>query len=324
VGIRGGQGRGVPTRSSATRSWTLATPAGALDVSVCARDDDRLGAVLPSLAAAAGLPSTELWSGSTRLDDDLPLTDPALVHGALLGLGRPGPRPGAAPPSSALELHVVGGPDAGTTLSLDRGRHVVGRGGEAAVGLTDPDVSRRHVLVEVGTGELTVRDLGSRNGSELDGTPLGEDPRPWPAGAPLRVGSSTLRATGPGSARAALRPGDGGRLRLRPHPRLHPPREDVEVLFPAAPVSAPPRRLAWVAVALPAVGGVALAWALDAPHFLFFALLSPVVAVGTWLSDRWSGRRTTRRARAAHAAELGEARDRLAAAVRGDERAAVG
>jgi S-DNA-T family DNA segregation ATPase FtsK/SpoIIIE len=77
-----------------------------------------------------------------------------------------------------------------------------------------------------------------------------------------------------------------------------------------------------VAVALPAVGGVALAWALDAPHFLFFALLSPVVAVGTWLSDRWAGRRTTRRARAAHAAELAEAEDRLAAALHADERAA--
>ena len=311
----------MPARSPATRCWTLATPTGALDMAVSACDDDPLGAVLPPLAAALELPYAELWSGSTRLDDDLPLTDPALAHGALLGLGRPGPRPGALG-SSALELHVVGGPDAGTVLPLDRGRHVVGRGGEATVPLTDPDVSRRHVLVEVGTGDLTVRDLGSRNGSELGGAALGGQPRPWPAGSPLRVGSSTLRTTGPGSARAALRPGDGGRLRLRPHPRLHPPREDVEVTFPAEPAPAPPRRLAWVAVALPAVGGVALAWALDAPHFLFFALLSPVVAVGTWLSDRWSGRRTTRRARAVHAAELAEARDRLAEAVRADERAA--
>ena len=311
----------MPARSPATRCWTLATPTGAFDVAVSACDDDRLGAVLPSLAEALGLPPVELWSGSTRLDDDLPLTDPALVHGALLGLGRPGPRPGALG-SSALKLHVVGGPDAGSVLSLDRGRHVVGRGGEATVRLTDPDVSRRHVLVEVGTGELTVRDLGSRNGSELDGAPLDGEPQPWPAGAPLRVGSSTLRTTGPGSARAALRPGDGGRLRLHPHPRLHPPREDVEVTLPAAPVPAPPRRLAWVAVALPAVSGVALAWVLDAPHFLFFALLSPVVAVGTWLSDRWSGRRSTRRARATHAVELAEARNRLGEALRADERAA--
>jgi S-DNA-T family DNA segregation ATPase FtsK/SpoIIIE len=308
----------VPARSPATRCWTLVTSSGALDVAISARDDERLGAVLPRLAAALRLPSAELWSGSTRLAPELPLTDPALLHGALLGLGRPGPRPGAAAGSSALELHVVGGPDAGTALPLDRGRHVVGRGSDATVRLTDPDVSRRHVLVEVGAGNLTVRDLGSSNGSWLDSAPLDGQPRPWPSAAVLRLGSSTLRTTGPGSARAAVRPGGGGRLQLRPHPRLHQPREDVEIALPVAPTPTPPRRLAWVAVALPAVGGVALAWALDSPHFLFFALLSPVVAVGTWLSDRWSGRRTTRRARAAHAAELAEAEDRLAAALRAD------
>ncbi|SET59736.1 FtsK/SpoIIIE domain-containing protein [Geodermatophilus poikilotrophus] len=313
----------MPARSPTTRCWTLVAPTGALDVAVSARDDDRLGAVLPPLAAALRLPSAELWSGSTRLDDELPLSDPALAHGALLGLGRPGPRPAAAARSSALQLHVVGGPDAGTAVPLERGRHVVGRGGEATARLTDPDVSRRHLLVEVGTGDLTVRDLGSSNGSELDGVPLDGEPRPWPAGAPIRLGSSTLRTAGPGGARATLRPGDGGRLRLDPGPRLHPPREDVEVTFPAAPAAAPSRRLAWVAVALPAVGGVVLAWVLDAPHFLFFALLSPVVAVGTWLSDRWSGRRSSRRARATHAAELTAARDRLAAALRADERAAA-
>ncbi|WP_448617683.1 FtsK/SpoIIIE domain-containing protein [Geodermatophilus sp. URMC 65] len=312
----------MPARSPATRCWTLVTSSGALDVAISACDDERLGAVLPPLVAALRLPSAELWSGSTRLAPELPLTDPALLHGALLGLGRPGPRPGAAAGSSALELHVVGGPDAGTALPLDRGRHVVGRSSDATVRLTDPDVSRRHVLVEVGAGNLTVRDLGSSNGSRLDGAPLDGQPRPWPSAALLRLGSSTLRTTGPGSARAAVRPGGGGRLQLRPHPRLHQPREDVEIALPVAPTPTPPRRLAWVAMALPAVGGVALAWALDSPHFLIFALLSPVVAVGTWLSDRWSGRRTTRRARAAHAGELAEAEDRLAAALRADERAA--
>jgi DNA segregation ATPase FtsK/SpoIIIE, S-DNA-T family len=312
----------VPARSPATRCWTLVAPGGAVDVAVTACDDDRLGAVLPPLADALGLPSAGLWSGSTQLGPDLPLTDPALLHGAVLGLGRPGPRPATAAGSSALELHVVGGPDAGTTLPLDRGRHVVGRGSDATVRLTDPDVSRRHVLVEVGAGDLTAHDLGSSNGTWLDGALLDGDPRPWPGGAPLRLGSSTLRTAGPGSARAALAPRDGGRLQLRPHPRLHRAREEVEIVLPAVPDPAPSRRLAWVAVALPAVGGAALASVLDAPHFLFLALLSPVVAVGTWLSDRWSGRRSARRARAVHAAELAEVEERLTAAVRADERAA--
>jgi S-DNA-T family DNA segregation ATPase FtsK/SpoIIIE len=58
-----------------------------------------------------------------------------------------------------------------------------------------------------------------------------------------------------------------------------------------------------------------LAWLLKTPTFLFFALLSPVVALGTWWSERWSGRRTRRRDTARHAAELVAAEHRLADAV---------
>ena len=65
-----------------------------------------------------------------------------------------------------------------------------------------------------------------------------------------------------------------------------------------------------------------MAWLLQTPTFLFFALLSPVVALGTWVSDRWSGRRSGRKDAAAHALELLEAQDRLADAVRTGIRAA--
>ncbi len=132
-----------------------------VDVEVTARDDERLGAVLPVLARTLGLPSAALWHGSARLPDELPLAFPELAHGTVLGLGRPGPRHCSDPHGRALELHVVGGPEAGTTLPLGRGRHVFGRGAGATVHLEDPDVSRRHVLVEVGSGGITVADLGS-------------------------------------------------------------------------------------------------------------------------------------------------------------------
>ena len=63
-----------------------------------------------------------------------------------------------------------------------------------------------------------------------------------------------------------------------------------------------------------------MAWLLDAPTFLFFALLSPVVALGTWLSERWSGRRSGRREAAAHAPEVAAAEARIADAVEADLR----
>jgi DNA segregation ATPase FtsK/SpoIIIE, S-DNA-T family len=310
----------------ASRCWTIVGDEGAVDVELHCPDDTGLPEVLDALGSALGVPVPGLWAGSVRLSDTVTLTDPALRHGALLGLGRPVPRalsdrPGGALELGALELHVVGGPEAGRVVPLATGRHVVGRGSEATVPLDDPDVSRRHVVVQVGGGAVTVADAGSANGSRLDDQDL-DEPRAWPAGAVLRCGASSLALAAPGAPGASLEAAPGGRLRLRPAARLGAPPPDVEVAFPRPPSPPPRRRLAWVAVALPAVGGVLMAWLLHAPTFLFFALLSPVVALGTWLSERWSGRRSGRREALTHAHDLAAAEDRVAAAVRAHVRAA--
>ncbi|WP_167761724.1 FtsK/SpoIIIE domain-containing protein [Blastococcus sp. CT_GayMR19] len=311
-----------PTAARSTRRWTVVVVGGAVDLEVTAAEDATLGTVLPCLGRELGSEIPGLWAGSTRLDDDVPLTAAELAHGAVLGLGRPVPRVVAGRGASALSLHVVGGPDAGRTLALGQGRHVLGRGGEATIRLDDPDVSRRHVEVHVGGGEITVADLSSTNGSRLDDRDLDERPVSWPAGAVLRFGASAVSVAGPGGAGAALTPAAGGRVRLRPARRMSTPRPEVEVTFPRPPEPPPRRRLAWVAVALPAVAGVLMAWLLHTPTFLFFALLSPVVALGTWLSDRWSGRQSGRKDAAAHALELLDAQNRLADAVRSCVRAA--
>jgi S-DNA-T family DNA segregation ATPase FtsK/SpoIIIE len=316
----------VPAASTAPataepRCWTVVGPEGAVDVEVRAADDARLGAVLPELAAALGVPPGALWSGTTRLAEELSLAEPALAHGAVLGLGRPVPRSGGPAPSP-LELHVVGGPAAGTTVPLATGRHVLGRGAGATLSLPDPGVSRQHVRLDVGAGGITVTDLGSTNGSRLDDADLGHGAQDWPSGAVLQLGASSVAVTGPRDGPVGLRPGPGGRWLVQSAARPGPGRPDVEVRLPDAPAAVPRRRLSWVAVLLPAVAGASLAWLLSAPTFLFFALLSPVVAVGTWASDRWSGSRSGRRAAAAHADELRAARARLAGAVRADVRLA--
>lgn len=139
---------GVP----ATRCWTLSGDVGTLDVEVTAAPRHTVADVLPAISRVTGRPVEGLWAGSARLADDLPLTAAALDHGAVLGLGRPARRghPGRVP--SALELHVVGGPDAGRSLPLAQGHHVVGRSSDVPIRLHDPDVSRRHAAVHVGGG----------------------------------------------------------------------------------------------------------------------------------------------------------------------------
>ncbi|MBJ7452518.1 MAG: FHA domain-containing protein, partial [Blastococcus sp.] len=295
--------RGRPARSS--RCWTLRGAEGLVDVEVTAGDDHRVADVLPLLRRALGVPVPGLWSGSARLDADLPLSSAALRHGALLGLGPP-----TVPSATArgpLELHVSGGPDAGRRLPLERGLHVVGRADPCSVRIADPDISRRHLEVRIGDGTVEVRDLGSTNGSLLDDTPLDDTFRPWPPGSRLRLGATSLAVSDTGEPTAALEAHVGGRSVIRPPHRLRVLHEEREVSLPPLPAEAPRRRLAWVAVLLPAVGGVLLAWLLRTPTFLFFALLSPLVALGTWASDRWTGRRSTRRERAAYRDELAAA-----------------
>ncbi|SNR89338.1 DNA segregation ATPase FtsK/SpoIIIE, S-DNA-T family [Geodermatophilus saharensis] len=296
-------------------------PEGAVDVEVRAADGDRLAGVLPALTTALGVAPASLWSGSTALPGDLPLSSASLAHGAVLGLGRPAPR-SDRPASSPLELHVVGGPAAGTTVGLTSGRHVLGRGADATLPLPDPGVSRRHARLDVGAGGITVADLGSTNGTRLDDEELTGAPVSWRPGAVLRLGATSLTVAGPRDVPVGLRPAPGGRWLVRPATAPVVERPEVEVVLPTAPDEPPRRRLAWVAVLLPAVAGVVLAWLLSTPTFLFFALLSPLVAVGTWASDRWSGRRSRRRAAAAHTVQLTAARVGLAEAVLADVRAA--
>ncbi len=306
------------------RRWSLHGAAGAVDVEVRAADDAELAAVRDGLAGC-GLPAAALWSGSDRLDDRTPLSDPRLRHGAQLGLDRPGPR--GTPDGGALELQVTGGPGAGACHPLAQGSLVVGRGagsGAPRVPLPDPAVSRAHLEVAVtGTG-VHVRDLGSANGSLLARSAaagggdreLGPDAVPWPLGAAVRAGASTLRLVAPGGGALPAVPAPGGRWLTAPPARPVPPAVPAVVVTVPGPPEPPARRaLAWIAVLLPALAGGALAWVLHTPTFLFFALLGPVVALGGWASDRWSGRRGHRRRTAEHAADLARAEAEVVAAV---------
>lgn len=65
----------------------------------------------------------------------------------------------------------------GTRLRLREGETVIGRGLGCEVHLDDLTSSRRHAAVRCDQGRLTVRDLGSRNGTFVNGARVsGDDP----------------------------------------------------------------------------------------------------------------------------------------------------
>ncbi|WP_431678849.1 FHA domain-containing protein [Kitasatospora sp. KL5] len=198
-------------------------PAGAgssTDVLVTAPSGTALGAVAGALAGAAGVRGprsathVQLYAGADRVDDQALLGRPPLIDGAVLSLGEPDPDTEPDELPAAAELRVVGGPDAGGVHRLHGEEIRVGRSSEADVPLDDPDVSRLHLALHLADGTVTVRDLGSTNGTLLDGRWLRDDSAELPDGGLVRLGESTLQLTrqdigGKSGSRPAAPDGDG-------------------------------------------------------------------------------------------------------------------
>ncbi|MFE4954923.1 FHA domain-containing protein [Streptomyces sp. NPDC056653] len=199
------------------------TPARACDVLVTAPAGTALAAVASNLTAAVTGPDGSLGSGAVvlfagreRLDAQrCALGEPPLVDGAVLSLQVPG-EDEAADDAVPAQLHVVAGPDAGGVHLLHGGQIRIGRSADADVPLDDPDVSRLHCAVTVSEdGRVSVADLGSTNGTSLDGTEVHDRPVRLEPGALLRLGESTLRlASGARTPTLATTPDGEGHLRV--------------------------------------------------------------------------------------------------------------
>ena len=69
-----------------------------------------------------------------------------------------------------VSLLVVRGPDLGSRFQLTPPGGIIGRQQDCAIRLRDPNISRRHALVELADGRVMLSDLGSRNGVFVNGS----------------------------------------------------------------------------------------------------------------------------------------------------------
>jgi hypothetical protein len=90
--------------------------------------------------------------------------------------------------SSITHVLVVDGP--GTRHELSTGRNVIGRGTEADIRLPDTGVSRKHVDVVLEGATATVEDLGSTNGTLVNGRRISR--QSLADGDVIRIGHSVL------------------------------------------------------------------------------------------------------------------------------------
>ncbi|CAM5669524.1 hypothetical protein GCM10010329_35410 [Streptomyces spiroverticillatus] len=237
---RSGQSRAATQGAPAPGAPAAGAAPAVCDVLVTAPAGTALAAVASGLAAAVqgpGGPETTgavvVYAGRERLDAQrCALGEPPLVDGAVLSLQAPADED--APELSDLtQLQVVAGPDAGGVHLLHGGQIRIGRSADADVPLDDPDVSRLHCTVTLAEdGRVTVADLGSTNGTSLDGREVGRREVRLAPGALLRVGESALRLAPPGTHGPALPAAPDGEGHLRV-PRTPP--------APTAAVPAPGR-----------------------------------------------------------------------------------
>ena len=208
------------------------------------------------------------------------------------------PAPVARP---SLTLVVRGGLVAGPTWPLPVGETSVGRDPANDVELDQATVSSRHCALTVDpAGEVTATDLGSRNGTWVDGAPV-SGRCSVPPGAVLRLGAVLLsviatadhepwvdvdpaREVGPFGTIAFNRP---------PRPASPPPPPPLRV--PSAPVPPSPAPLSLVTLLAPLGFAAVMVAVLGRLVYALFALLGPVMALGTWLESHRRSRRTSKR-----------------------------
>jgi two-component system cell cycle response regulator len=102
------------------------------------------------------------------------------------------PAPEKHAPATTRFLHVVRGPLVGQALPVPDEGAVIGRGAEADLQLTDDGLSRVHARIESAGDALRVSDLGSRNGTFVQGSRIRESVLVYP-GELIQVGRCVLR-----------------------------------------------------------------------------------------------------------------------------------
>src|SRR5439155_22166802 len=103
-----------------------------------------------------------------------------------------------------MRLEIREGAAAGTTIEVGEGRFTVGREeGCDLVLADDPEASRRHAyLTALPDGRCEIGDLGSRNGTFVNGRRLSE-PVALSGGGEVRMGQTVLVALAPEPSGAA-------------------------------------------------------------------------------------------------------------------------
>ncbi|MEO7196679.1 MAG: FtsK/SpoIIIE domain-containing protein [Pseudonocardiaceae bacterium] len=252
---------------------------------------NQVGAALAGLLRP-GSRTARLYVDATEVDPRLSLSASPLWDGALVSLEDPAgcPRP---EPAGLAEIRVVSGPDAGGVFRLDPGVAHIGGDPAATVAIVDPSLLASAVTVDIAADGTAVVTPRTDSPSWLDGQRL-TGPTAWPVGGQLVLGWTVLELATPMPPDAAVQPSeDSGGLDYNRPPRLRPPSRATRFRVPPPPTQGERRPLPILMAIAPLVMAVVMVFVFHGNlSFLGFALLSPVMVVGNYLTDRRGGRKS--------------------------------
>ena len=127
---------------------------------------------------------------------------------------------GAAP-----SLEIESGSHAGARRPLPppEASVVIGRGDEASWVIVDEDLSRTHAEIRRGWDGVTVVDLGSKNGTRVDGAKVGGEPVELHDGSRLALGHVVMRFHDPAERHLRGEPAVRRSVQTSPPPRAAAP-----------------------------------------------------------------------------------------------------
>ena len=217
------------------------------------------------------------------------------------------------------EVRVVGGPDAGRVHRLPLGEFVLGSAHDADAHVADGTVAPRQARVLVTPQEVRWTPYEGATAATLEGRPLTE-PRPVQPGQVVAVGTTRLTIVPAEAPDAALVPSDDGGLAYNRPPRLPPAPTSVTVEMPAEPEAGQKRPIPLLASLAPLVIGVVLYLVTHSVIFLLFTLLSPVLMLSSWITERRQGKRSYRQQMVDYKKDLADAKRKITDAARWERR----
>ncbi len=221
---------------------------------------------------------------------DAALVDIALVDGSHVSAPK---GQGSTSELGHTWVGVVAGPDAGRVRQLDAvGSVHIGRNPTSDLQVNNDTISDRHAQVSRDERErLTIVDLDSHNGTWVGDALVRDDERTLHPGVVARLGSSLLvvrevdRSDRPLASTPEHASSAGTILYNRP-PRRPVPATPAAISLPDPVEDRAAPKLSVVALIVPVIFAAVMVAVTGSWRYAMFALLSPLMAIGNWISGR--------------------------------------